>query len=193
MKCKVNWCKRDCEYPTIGVCGTHYYHLKNYGKILKRTFRSKNKILKKGKQSEIIILGTDNKEKARAIIDTDDIERIKNYKWGLSGGYICTHEKRLHRIIMNVPKDKVVDHINHNRLDNRKQNLRNCTRGQNSRNTKNSLGVTWLKQNKKWMAQIMYKRKQIYLGSYFLKEDALKARKAGELKYFGEYANKINQ
>ena len=70
----------------------------------------------------------------------DDIEKVSKYKWHvLSNGYIATTLKNrklllLHRYITNCPEGKVVDHINHDRSDNRKINLRICTAKENAQN-----------------------------------------------------------
>lgn len=73
------------------------------------------------------------------LIDKEDIEKIKPYKWSiLNTGYIAAYKKKktilLHRFLMDFPVGKEVDHINHDRTDNRKSNLRICTRRQNSLN-----------------------------------------------------------
>lgn len=88
-----------------------------------------------------------------------------------------------------------IDHINHNPFDNRKSNLRICSKSQNNMNKgireDNSTGITsvrWNKNKRKWESYIMVNQKNIYLGIYKLKEDAVKARKKAEEKHFGEYA-----
>ena len=96
---------------------------------------------------------------------------------------------RLHRFLMNPSDDMVVDHINHNRLDNRKQNLRLCTQGENLRNKKVK-GVAFDKRRNKWYARIMINRKNLHLGSFDTKEEAIEARKQAEIEYFGEYRYK---
>ena len=100
---------------------------------------------------------------------------------------------------MNCPDDMVVDHINLNPLDNRKMNLRICTKQQNemnrplrNNNTSGITGVSLYKQTNKWRAYIEYNQKYIHLGLFDTKEDAIKARKQAEIKYFGEYRNKLN-
>ena len=90
---------------------------------------------------------------------------------------------------MSPSEDMVVDHINHNRLDNRKQNLRLCTQGENLRNKKVK-GVTFDKRRNKWYARIMINRKNLHLGSFDTKEEAIEARKQAEIEYFGEYRYK---
>src|SRR5487761_1396692 len=79
-----------------------------------------------------------------ALIDNDDYDAVKDYKWHVNPkGYILAYENRggkytwiyLHRRILEPPKGFVTDHINGNRLDNRKSNLRYCTRRQNGYNT----------------------------------------------------------
>ena len=93
---------------------------------------------------------------------------------------------------MDAPDDKDVDHINHNKKDNRKQNLRIVSRQENMCNTSiqsnNKSGVHFDKRFYKWVAQISYKGKKIYLGSFLKFDDAVKARKEAEEKYFGEYS-----
>ena len=89
----------------------------------------------------------------------------------------------MHREIIDLPDHLVVDHINHNGLDNRKANLRPATRMQNSYNRiyfrKSKLskytGVSWHKQKKKWFAQIRYNGQRKFLG-YF--KDEIHAAKA---------------
>lgn len=108
----------------------------------------------------------------------------------------------MHRLIMNAPSDKFVDHINHKRNDNRKHNLRFVTNQQNLMNGKvratNTSGVTGVVRRRdrdKWQASITINYKTINLGSYNTFEDAVKARKEAEEKYFGEYSynNSINK
>jgi hypothetical protein len=100
---------------------------------------------------------------------------------------------------MKADKNCVIDHINGNTMDCRKMNLRSCTHGENLRNRKvkenNKSGVTGVFWNNyiptpKWMAYIKLNYKFINLGYYDDKEDAIKARKEAEQKYFGEFVRK---
>ena len=111
-------------------------------------------------------------------------------KDGLNGKY-------LHRIIMGDPEDLVVDHINGDPLDNRRDNLRvvtvqeNCmNQGMSKRNKSGITGVSWNKSANKWEAKIAYKKKQIHLGCFDNLADGAKARKDAEKEYFGEFARK---
>ena len=88
-----------------------------------------------------------------------------------------------------------VDHINHIRTDNRKCNLRVVDRSLNQRNlplskrnTSGVVGVWFNKDANKWVAEIRLNYKKISLGYFINKEDAIKARKEAEEKYFGEYS-----
>ena len=131
--------------------------------------------------------------------DLEDYEKIKDYSWYINkDGYVASKPKEMmHRVIMNCPSDKLVDHKHgeDTRNDNRKENLRVCTRQENNRNrkpksdTKSGVaGVVWHYKNKKWVAQIAVNKKNIYLGSFEKKEDAIKARKEAEDRYFGEFS-----
>ncbi len=138
-----------------------------------------------------------------AIVDAEDYDRLSQYKWcavqkprtcyaktfDLDGAILS-----MHRVVANAPKGLFVDHINHNGLDNRKSNLRLCTKKQNNRNlrpygkTSRYKGVHWDKGSNKFRAKITYNGKSIHLGRFVNEDDAAKAydKKAREL--FGEFA-----
>lgn len=134
------------------------------------------------------------------IFDTEDLDKVKNIAWYTTDrNYVNSYSNKklyiLHRLIMDAPKDMVVDHINGNPLDNRKCNLRICTDAENHRNHKVSksntsgcTGVSFESYSQKWRAIIMYQGKKIELGSYKNLDDAVAARKEAEAKYFGEFS-----
>jgi hypothetical protein len=132
------------------------------------------------------------------IIDTEDLPKIKNMCWRKSkSGYIETSCAgtilRLHRVIKPTDSVSVIDHINHNKADNRKQNLRICSHQQNLMNQamriNNSSGYTGVTLNSgKWDAFINDNSKKIHLGRFDVKEDAIAARLNAEKSIFGEYS-----
>jgi len=131
-------------------------------------------------------------------IDKEDIYLIINRNIFISSGYACykynNESFRLHRDILKCSDDFEIDHINGDRLDNRRSNLRIATRSENSCNTvrKNNLsgqkGVSYLKHNKKWIAQISKNRKKYYLGCFESKFDAIKVYQDKAKELHGEFA-----
>ena len=109
---------------------------------------------------------------------------------------------QIHRLIAiaflcNLTKKQCVDHINHDRKDNNLLNLRWSTMQENNQNkslsknnTSGSIGVSWNSQNHKYQSYIMFNRKKKSLGYYLSLEEAVAARRKGEIKYFGEFRNK---
>jgi hypothetical protein len=138
----------------------------------------------------------------RAKVDDEDYEELSKRKWSCNNGYAKSYFSYkngiqtylwMHRVIMNAPKDKEVDHINCDKLDNRKENLRLCTRMENAKNRKvqknNSSGckgVYW--SQKRWHARLAVDRKKIRLGCFDSMIDAVKAYDEAVLKYHGEFA-----
>lgn len=138
------------------------------------------------------------------IIDIEDFDKIKEYRWykNDSGYWIAQMYPdgkrkliRMHRFIMNAEKKDTIDHINRNPSDNRKSNLRFCTKHQNGMNTslqegsKSSvIGVNYYKASDCWEVHIGYKGKSIYLGHFKNIEEAIKIRLQAEKEYFGEFA-----
>ena len=123
-----------------------------------------------------------------ALVDNKDFIKFVNLKWYLdSTGYaskrINKKTIRLHQFLIGKKQGKIIDHINRNKLDNRRKNLRFVTHQQNQRN-RSVKGICWDKSRNKWLASIKLNYKDIYLGRFKYKKDALKARKLGEKKYW---------
>jgi hypothetical protein len=127
--------------------------------------------------------------------------------YGAYGGYIIiafkNREYYAHRLGYYMyhgidPLEKLVDHIDGDKSNNKINNLRLASKSENGRNrvnlpsnnTSGVIGVCWDKKAKKWKAFIMINGKQKHLGYFINKEDAIKVRKEGEIKYFGEFKGK---
>ena len=130
------------------------------------------------------------------LFDPEDGELISSINWVISGnGGIHGNKAYLHRWIMNPKPNEVVDHINHNRLDNRRCNLRVCSKKNNHRNmvlrkhnTSGVCGVYFNKNTNKWNAQINSDGKVRPLGTFNTLEEAKKVRREMENKLWGEFA-----
>ena len=101
----------------------------------------------------------------------------------------------MHRLLIKISKGFETDHINRNKLDNRKVNLRRVNRSQNSinislrsNNVSGFKGVHWNKQRNKWRVKLNVNKKEIYLGLYVTQEEAALAYNQAAQKYFGEFA-----
>lgn len=149
-----------------------------------------------------------------ALVDDWNYEIVSNHTWNLmktssslglvyaraywpnSGGPLL-----MHRLIMQPPIGMQVDHINHNGICNLESNMRIVTSSQNHMNQRKSQslysdykGVSWHKLNKKWVAQIVIKKKTIYIGAYDSEKVAAEAYNQVAAVAFGDYAflNNIN-
>lgn len=125
------------------------------------------------------------------LYDEQDKELVEQFKWCVNkDGY--AHNTRcgkvhgttyMHRLIASNPKGKIVDHINGNKLDNRRENLRICDRRINAINVKKQKGIHWYKAYQKWQVYIWVDSKKINLGYYELYDEALEVRKKAEQEY----------
>jgi len=140
-------------------------------------------------------------------IDAPDWERIREAGYGRAFAMQCSNDKtpyvgihhgcsttQIHRLI--VPGFSCCDHINHDKLDNRRDNIRGCTFSQNQMNRavgKNSSsgvkGVGFVKATGRWRARLVLRRKEISIGYYATKEEAVCARKSAEKQHHGEFCH----
>lgn len=123
------------------------------------------------------------------IVDDEDYEKLSSTSWHLSKGYAnCSMKLNnkyanmgAHRIIMgteNYTRSKgIIDHINHNILDNRKRNLRIVTQSENYLNPDikkklNRKGYRWSKKDKAYQARITINQQQKHIGNYHTEKEA---------------------
>ena len=207
-KQKSQWlCKCDCgnEVIVIGSNLTKENGTKSCGCYAQECMhKTKNKKYNTYDLSGEYGIGYTSKNEA-FYFDLEDYNKIKGYCWYVSDeGYIKAYAPELskivslHRVVMEL-NDVLydIDHKNGelSRFDNRKFNLRIATRSQNQmnktkqkNNTSGVVGVGWHKATDKWTAYIAINKKQIHLGLFDRFEDAVKARKEAEDKYFGEWS-----
>lgn len=150
------------------------------------------------------------------IVDDDDYLKFSKYKWGTISNKTHTYVARgtrkkgqryrkilLHREILKAPKNKMVDHINQNTLDNRKENLRLANRANNLQNSKvrSDSQSVYKGVSKKiskigtvsFVARIQISvNKRLFLGYFKQEIDAAKAYNEAAIKYFGKFA-KLNK
>lgn len=137
-----------------------------------------------------------------AIVDDSDYEWLSQYKWHISCGYAETSKRvgnkiintRMHRMIINPSREFQIDHINGDKLDNRRINLRICTASQNKANVDKPItnksgykGVSFHKITGKYRAVIKINGKYKHLGEFDNPEDAAVIYDINAKKYFGEF------
>jgi hypothetical protein len=138
-----------------------------------------------------------------ALVDDEDFEELSKHKWYCSdrdyaARHGAGHNRRhiyMHREIMHTPPGMVTDHINHNKLDNRKSNLRVCTDLQNARNstyrpnnTSGFKGVSLRKKYGTWSADIKINYFHKFLGYFSSPEEAAHAYDNAAKEIYGEFA-----
>ena len=131
------------------------------------------------------------------LVDDEDFERLNKYKWRVVLGYVVrtAPQIRMNREIMKTRKGFVADHVNGNRLDNRRKNLRNCTHSENNRNKgkiKNAAsrfkGVSKQGHLKQWRVQIMVNGRALRIGSFDNEHHAALAYDLWAILLHGKFA-----
>jgi hypothetical protein len=198
-------CHADNCYAKIvhtQYCVRHYKQMKRHGKTFDTIYQKRPAII----EGDIakIPLGVGAKD-GYAIVDVE-FAWLDKYKWIARRGYAISHIKNkpqpMHRLVTSCPKGMVVDHINHDTLDNRKVNLRICTHAENMMNmvipkdNKSGVkGVFWDSNKGKWHAKLQVRNKPVFIGYFMDLEIAARAYDKAAKKHFGEFAliNKIGE
>lgn len=147
-----------------------------------------------------------------ALVDDEDFDQLNSFRWHahwdpssssfyarrITTEHDCVRAGKtisMHREIVQASSGQLVDHINHNTLDNQRGNLRLCSKSENAMNAVNRIdgssklkGVDWKSSSKKWRSRLHIDGKGIHLGYFSSPLDAARAYDAAALKYFGEFA-----
>jgi hypothetical protein len=179
------------------MCSKHYKQEWRHGKILDenpRTANDPNEIRINGTVAEMDIYDKLGNIVATAIIDSDDVPRVAPIKWCLgTRNYVITNRdllgnrNNLHHVVLGLPAGESIDHINHNPLDNRKENLRTVTHAQNAHNFKKTPKGYRLMPSGKYLVSIRHQNNQIHLGSYDTETEAIFARQYAEQLLRGSF------
>ena len=198
--CVVCGGKFSVHIDGVPYCNKHYCRIKKYGSLERHPRKSTNKF-------EIIgnVLKITTANGCEILADAEELEKLKRYSWCVSKqGYAVANVNgkvvKINRYILGLDncEGKIVDHINRNKLDNRKANLRFCTQKDNARNisvSKNSkskvLGVRKTKHGT-YNVRIVADRKEYHIGNFETIEDAIFARHKAEIKYHGKFASHLS-
>ena len=132
-----------------------------------------------------------------ALVSDEDYTKLSAHSWHFDGryasGYMDGRKVRMHRVIANTPNSMQTDHINGDKLDNRRDNLVVCTRSENIHNkpasrinTSGYRGVCWDKERGRWMAYVSFRGKRKTLGRFTDIMEAAKAYNDALDRYFPE-------
>lgn len=119
------------------LCGMHREQMRRYGHIRTRTMATRNEFVDLGSHYEMVIYDKNSKEKARAFVDKKDKKKVEEIgSWCLNYGYPYNGriKQTLHRFLLGKKEGLEIDHINGNKLDNRRINLRFITHAENTKN-----------------------------------------------------------
>ena len=213
MKC--NQCGKDIPQSnrhsinyngtSMIVCGKHYSQYIKYGKFLDedpKTCFDANEYEITPDGVWIYCFNRNQEPSGKFLIDKEDLEKVLSRKWRFWKGQYYTGNYQpiqIHTFLLSLPEGMVVDHINGNRADNRRSNLRVVTQSKNllnkailSNNKSGIAGVSWDKSRKRWTAEIRMDGIKCYLGRYEKIEDAVYARYYAEIKLFKEFRSTRN-
>lgn len=196
------------------LCTKHNAQFNKYGYAVdtdSRTMYDFNEIITYKDYAEIILYDKDNVPISKVIIDLEDIELVQDYKWYLISdkdefgfGYACTKLSGvtllLHKLVTDTDGNTVIDHIDCNKLNCRKYNLRIADKSKNSQNrkppsnnTSGFTGVSWSSNRSRWYAQIEINGEHICLGSSTSLKEAVIMRINAEIEYFKDFRNPYNE
>ena len=119
------------------------------------------------------------------VVSVEDHPHLSQWKWTVnSKGYPCRNTRKgkilMHRLIVGAQKGEICDHINGNKLDNRRENLRIVTHSENNHNRNYGTGVIKPAGRNRWNAHIWVQGEYRWLGSYETQEEAVAARSKAE-------------
>lgn len=213
-KCDI--CGRECNKKIslygYTLCSKHMHQLRKYGEFKDNNPRSSKDPNEYRICNNIVIFDVydqQSNKNGEFVIDIEDLEKVKKYRWRKSYGRIVTGNNTktrptiyLAHLLLGVDSTNYynkIDHIDGDPSNNRKSNLRRCTQGQNTLNksfmTNNTSGIIGVTKEHRpgrktnWCAEIRMNNNRWHIGSYITIEEAAYARYIAETILFGEFRN----
>lgn len=213
-------CGRKIKKKTYGdgkiLCSKHWHQWYNYGRFLDSNPRTRNDLNKYRICGDEVVFdlynGVTSEKIGEFIIDLEDIEKVKYHKWRYSHSHIVTGlpakgtQRDLSWVILGLDnrdeanKGIVIDHINGDPNNNKKNNLRICSQSQNvlnksfmSNNTSGFIGVSYHKDRDRYDPEIRLQKQRCHLGYTKTLEEAVYKRYYAEQILFKEFANEAEQ
>lgn len=159
--CTIEGC--DTPHHAKGYCRKHYTEFCKRDNSVYIPPKIKNEFIIEGDIARMIICDRRGKPINETLIDAEDVGRVQRHRWFMQGkGYVQSQDMGLlHAFIIGAVPGRVTDHINKDKLDNRKANLRIATLSENgynsklpANNTSGVKGVSYHKQTGKWEAAL---------------------------------------
>ena len=203
-KCLIQGCLNP--QISVGLCADHHCWRQHHKKG--RIATDPNEFIIEGDICRIILYDKRGNKNGETIIDAEDVERCRPYKWGKHNGRVlCSrlgNAGRLPNFLMDFTSSHtiLIDHKDQDPLNNRKKNFRICSKSENTVNRgiqKNNIsgyrGVNWDKQNKKWAVGIYCANQHYWVGYFLTKREAALAYNKKAIELFGEFAvlNKVRK
>lgn len=200
-------CLKKIRYGGYTLCPKHMHQLRKYGKFLDanpRTNHDLNDYKVDEEVTTVFVYNQKNDCVGQFLIDTEDLPKIKYHKWRFSHQHVVTgcgagHIRECSHVILQIPKEKddtIVDHINGDAFDNRKQNLRICSQQENLLNkssmitdTSGFIGISFEPQRNKYSAEIRKGYVRCHLGRFDTLKEAVYARYLAEGMVFQDFYN----
>ena len=198
-------CSKKIRYGGYTLCPKHMHQLRKYGKFLDanpRTNHDLNGYKVDEEVTTVFVYNQKNDCVGQFLIDTEDLPKIKYHKWRFSHQHVVTgcgagHIRECSHVILQIPKEKddtIVDHINGDAFDNRKQNLRICSQQENLLNkssmitdTSGFIGISFESQRNKYSAEIRKGYVRCHLGRFDTLKEAVYARYLAEGMVFQDF------
>lgn len=183
---KIHWCSKAQKF----LCLKHRSQYNRLGYFLQKTKREPNEIEIDNEVAKIIFRDSANKAIGESLIDTEDVERCKGHRWYITEKQGNTRYVRsvingksvsLHRFIINATDEDIVDHVDRDGLNNRKQNLRTVSISENCVNSKTRSKTkekNIYKKGKRYQVQIIRNFKNVYCKTFDTIDEAVQERDA---------------
>lgn len=178
----------DCErkVSTMKLCNAHYLQQRKGKALHPARGKGPNRYEEREEYFVLFLTDVQGKEVAETWVSKEDFESVRYTRWYLDvKGYVRRGNPKvqIHRQILAPPTGMHIDHVNRNKLDNRRENLRVVTGAENAQNVTTREGMRGVEERtgrdgrKRWVARCKVGSTRYYAGTFYTQEEAAEAAK----------------